>query len=209
MPLPITAEAPVLTLRSVNNGVSSTETVCADGEVAAVIEAPSMQQTPVVCSFAGGCTFTIMQNAPIAGTVNTNGLTSNVASGKIKITVCGMKAPLRTNQSTPASTVLELPAIKTVVSQAAAISTRSELIQPEVEIASDASLKGILFDGETLPGLKSTSENCFVGFSLTHLATASYRKKAIVDEFRFFMDYFQDRSRYADKLLFQGSNDDF
>ena len=61
-----------------------------------------------------------------------------------------------------------------------------------------------------MPGLEESGENCFVGFSVGPPAgVLTYTKKANVDSFRFFMDYFSGSAVYADTLELQGSNDEF
>ena len=55
-----------------------------------------------------------------------------------------------------------------------------------------------------MPGVISTSAGCYAG------VTFGYFKTGIVEEVRFFMDYFNDKyERYDGLLIFQGSNDDF
>ena len=71
------------------------------------------------------------------------------------------------------------------------------------EIASKASLEGIVFTGDNLPSLTNSGSNCFVGKKF------GTGQVGVLESFRFFMDYFQDVSVYAGALTLQGSNDDF
>lgn len=82
------------------------------------------------------------------------------------------------------------------------------MIKAENEFSSNAD-SGVLFDGSNVPGLTSTGANCNVGFTLTQPSTGAYSKKAIVSEFRFFMDFFTNKALYAGVLQLQGSNDAF
>lgn len=71
------------------------------------------------------------------------------------------------------------------------------------EFASAASLEGILFDGNNLPSTSGSGANCFIGMKF------GTGRVAILESFRFFMDYYSDVSVYAGALTLQGSNDDF
>ena len=96
------------------------------------------------------------------------------------------------------------PAIETVASETAAGRNDPQLIVPTGTFGSSPELANALFDGLNVPGLTGTSANCYAG------VTFGYLKTGIIEEVRFFMDYFNDKyDRYDGLLIFQGSNDDF
>jgi len=211
VPLPIVSETPSLFIETDNAGRKMTHRVCGTDKVAEKFTAPTVTQENVSCSFAGGCKHGIS----ISGTLRRqlvanggNGLTANVAAGKMKVLVCGEESTLLPGLSDASASVFTAPAIKTQASQLAS-GRSNETIMIENEFASLASLKGVLFDGNNVPGLSSSGSNCAVGFKLTQPTAATYSKIAMVSEFRFFMDYFTNKALYAGTLKFQGSNDGF
>ena len=154
---------------------------------------PPKGGSSVTCSFAGGCEITI----------NASGLTTNVLNGKQQVQVGGFEAKILKDSSDSSTAVFSAPEVRTIASQQSAGNDESVLLPAENEIASDDSYKGVLFNGENLPGIQGTTANCYIG------NTFSNDQIGVLDEFRFFMDFFKDKSKYAGTLVFQGSNDGF
>ena len=96
-----------------------------------------------------------------------------------------------------------MPEIKTRPSQAAAGRDQAELIRVTNDIASKPELLGIIADGNNVPGITNSGANCFVGVEFERFNVG------VVEEFRFFMDYFGNKELYVGNLVFQGSNDGF
>ena len=93
--------------------------------------------------------------------------------------------------------------IQTVYSEAAAGRDTPRLLTDFTEFASAVSLEGILFDGNNVPGASGSAANCYIGAKFTDGFVG------ILDEMRFFMDYFPSKATFEGNLIFQGSNDDF
>jgi hypothetical protein len=71
-------------------------------------------------------------------------------------------------------------------------------------LQSSTSMGGLAFDGDNVPGPTSTGSNCYMGTMFEGDATGYFVGK--LTEFRFFMDYFSDKSKYQNNLMLQGSN---
>lgn len=133
-----------------------------------------------------------------------DGLAQNVLGGNMKVTVCGVESKLIDELSDESVAGFEVPAIATVFSEAAAgREGQAMLLKDFTEVASASSIEGTLFDGLNVPGLSNSGSNCSVG------AKFASGFVGILDEMRFFMDYFPSKSVYDGNLKFQGSNDDF
>ena len=96
-----------------------------------------------------------------------------------------------------------MPEIRTAESETSAGRNTPVKLTGGDEFASDAGLEGTLFDGENVPGLSNSGANSFIGKDF------GSNNKGIVEEVRFFMDYFSDKSVLAGNLKLQGSLDDF
>ena len=90
-----------------------------------------------------------------------------------------------------------VPEIQTVASETAAGRVDPQLIVPTGTFGSSLDLSDVLFDGDNVPGVIGTGANCHAG------VTFGYYKTAILDEVRFFMDFFYDKyDRYDGSLVF-------
>lgn len=68
----------------------------------------------------------------------------------------------------------------------------------DVILASDSSLSEIAFDGNNFPVAASTGANCFIG---TTFESSEYDTfVGILEEVKFFIDYFSNKAVYADSL---------
>ena len=185
--------APVLMINTDNAGIMACHTVTGTDQLDNTFVAPG-GLVDVDCSFAGGCIIEI----PAVG------LSSNVLGGIQKITACGNDATMIPSMSDDTTAFFYAPELKTAASEDNAKRSSAEMITPRNEFGSDAAFEGKLFDGVNVPGLTSTGSNCFVG------VTYDGGKTAILEEVRFFMDYFGNNfDRYDGNLKFQGSDDAF
>ena len=194
VPAPAAAARPELAIHTENAaGVVASHTASAASDLARVFAAPT-GLTSIACSFAGGCEFEI----------GATGLAANVAGGTQRITVCGNEAVLNVGASDAGLAVFAAPELTTAASEASAGRAQPELLEPRSPFASPAGLAVAAFDGANVPGATATGANCFVGVAY------DAGKAGILDEVRFFMDYFGDAyDRYDGQLKFQGSDDGF
>ena len=197
VPSPYAAELPSLTILTENAGVMAEHKVSSEGAnpLDNTFVAPGAGSN-VVGSFAGGRPF------EIAAT----GLAQNVLGGISRVTVCGNEATLLTASSDSGKAVFEVPQLRTTASENSSNRVEPSLLEVRNPFASDQHFIDTIFDGLNVPGISVGSGiiNNYVGIKFDD------EKKGILDEIRFFMDYFNGNyERYNGKLKFQGSNDDF
>lgn len=198
VPAPAAVARPELAIHTENAaGIVASHTASypagAASELDRVFAAPT-GLTSITCSFAGGCEFEI----------GATGLAANVAGGTQRVTVCGNEATLDVGASDAGLAVFAAPELTTAASEASAGRAQPELLEPRSPFSSPAGFAVAAFDGANVPGATATGANCFVGVKY------DAGKAGILDEVRFFMDYFADAyDRYDGKLKFQGSDDDF
>jgi hypothetical protein len=196
VPCPPAPEYPSLSLFTSNNGYMATHMASFATTVSLLDNTfvTPTSLTSISCSFAGGCYFDI----------DSAGLTSMVQGGLLKVTACGNEAMLVDSFSDATAAVFKTPELVTLASETNAMREMPELLTPRNDFASSAAMEGVVFDGLNVPGMISTGTNCYVGVEYT------MGKVAILEEVRFFMDYFSNKfDLYNGNLKFQGSNDGF
>jgi hypothetical protein len=141
------------------------------------------------CSFAGGCTYAI----------ESEGLYATLQNSLNSVKVCGSTCTLREDLSTATSAVCEVPKLATTYS------VDSYKINESVVLYGTEFPTGtVLYDSETIVPYEATeSTECTFGM------TFKEGHVAVLDEAKIFINFLTDKSRYVNKLQFQGSNDNW
>ena len=147
----------------------------------------------VTCGFAGGCHRII--EAP--------GLTASMKANRARVDVCGFECVLDESASTASYAACEVPYIQTLSSIEQFHIIPPGVILGEV-ISSSDSFAELAFDSRNLPTASSTGADCYIGTMFP--GDSSGYMIGVLEEVKFFIDYFSDKSVYNGFLKLQGSN---
>ena len=150
----------------------------------------------VTCGFAGGCHRTV--EAP--------GLTASIKAGRANIKVCGRECVLDESASSASEARCEVPYIQSLASIETFHIIKPGAILGEV-ISSSESFADLAFDGKNFPVATATGANCYIGTMFP--GDSSGYMIGVLEEVKFFIDYFSDKSLYNGNLKLQGSNTGF
>jgi len=141
------------------------------------------------CSFAGGCTYAI----------ESAGLYATLQNSTNSVKVCGSTCTLREDLSSATDAVCELPKLATTYSV-----DNHKITESVVLYGTEFPSGSVLYDTDTIVPYESTeTAECTFGmiFKEGHVA--------VLDEAKIFINFLIDKSQYVNKLMFQGSNDNF
>jgi hypothetical protein len=167
---------------SLQTSIYATSTTSLEGITNDLVVSNDASNT-VTCGFAGGCHRII--EAP--------GLTASMKANRARVDVCGFECVLDESASTDTQAACEVPYIQTLASI-----EQFHIIQPgeilgEVISTSD-SFAELAFDSRNLPVASSTGANCYIGTMFA--GDSSGYMIGVLEEVKFFIDYFSDKSVY-------------
>ena len=92
-----------------------------------------------------------------------------------------------------------MPQIQSIASLQVFTMEKTGPIIGDVILASSDSLSSVAFDGANFPVAAATGADCFIGTTFESSEYDSF--VGILEEVKFFIDYFSDKSVYAENLL--------
>lgn len=140
------------------------------------------------CSFAGGCTYAI----------EAAGLYATLMDDANSVEMCGSECVLREDLSDATYAVCQVPPLATTYSVQEYSIAGSQVLNATVFPAGS-----LLYDDDLTIDHTANSAGCSFGmnFKKDHVA--------VLDEAKVFIGFMTDKTHYVDKLVFQGSNDEW
>jgi len=135
------------------------------------------------------------------------GLKASILAGTAKVEICGRPCVMIEAQSDADQVVCETPAIQTTASVSQFTIEASAAITGELQESTEG-IGALAFDGLNLPGARNSGSNCYIGTKFEGQNESRYFV-GVLEEVRFFMGTYPDKTVFNGNLKFQGSNEDF